>query len=475
MSLAVSQSLLLLNCLERFEKQSKEIQHRNELVELFCTQVIPFLTENGLLDALRKNWARQRDQMNLRVRETEAKALEEIQATADEIRLAVGVCSDEVIKAKQELIQRLISGEEKWYGTPLYRILFGELKQLLQCLLEAGHEHICVKYAKLGVRRIYVQRENPIKRWMIIRNGGQNGIPLTAKEAANAKKKGEKGLVSFYSDLELVEETFIEEFSFAPSVLDAYEAMDSVHWDRFQDPAVVWWYFETAFWYWKTTEFYFNEILRPKNGNDLGKHFQTTCEQATWREIADARDRVNDASRIPVIFTTGFFRTGLRTLANAIAVYLSQDPTTLEASPHKINDSLTHFELVLDGNELWVHVSFENQAIEKFFVQKFNEGPDLTGSRLHQFAKGLVEDPVEGTKKAKLVRKWESASKHINRLKLPMLLKQKFFAKSYSSHFDFKGARISLGSDLNEVRLILKDLRQNHLKSKERVENGKDG
>jgi hypothetical protein len=46
-----------------------------------------------------------------------------------------------------------------------------------------------------------------------------------------------------------------------------------------------------------------------------------------------------------------FFRTGIRTLANAIASYLSQDPATRDLPFQSAHSPTTTFELVLDVNE----------------------------------------------------------------------------------------------------------------------------
>lgn len=463
MNLAVNQSLLLMNCLERFERQSNEIQNRNELVELFCTQVIPLLAENSLLDELRKGWVHARDQMNLRVNENEAKAWEELKETADAIQITLGICPNEIITKKLALIQRLISGEEKWFGSPLYQILYDELKQLFELLANTGYIDLCKPYAKLAIRQIYVQTDpNQGERWIRVFGDHHSSKILSADELEIARKENEHSLLQVPPDYHLADETHIEKFTFAPTVLEAYNAMDAVHWNRFQDPVVVWWYFETAHWCWKTTEFYFNEVIRPKNGNDLERHFKTTCDQAAWREIADARDRVTNARRTPVIFTMAFFRAGIRTLANAIASYLSQDPATRDLPFQTTLSSTTTFELVLDGNELWVHVAFENQSIEKFFIQKFNDNAEPEGSYLHRFVKDILKDPTVGTKKAKLTRKWESASKHINRLKIPNFLKASFFRNVYGSSLQFQGNRVAI-TENEKVCQILSELRKRHL------------
>src|ERR1700722_9297321 len=110
MSLAISQSLLLLNCLERFEKQSEKITNRDELVNLFCEQVVPLLAENTLIGDLKKNWLLIRDQMHRRIQETETKALEEVKKTFTEVKKALGgYPTNEKISSKLELIGRLMS------------------------------------------------------------------------------------------------------------------------------------------------------------------------------------------------------------------------------------------------------------------------------------------------------------------------------------------------------------------------------
>ncbi len=93
------------------------------------------------------------------------------------------------------------------------------------------------------------------------------------------RREDESSLLSVPPDYHLVDETYIEEFFFAPTVLEAYAAMDAVHWDRHRDPAVVWWYFESALWCWKTTEFYFDEVVRPKNGIDIRNDFIKALKQ----------------------------------------------------------------------------------------------------------------------------------------------------------------------------------------------------
>ncbi len=467
MTLISNQPQILLNCLERFEQQSKEITDRHGLVTLFCEQVIPLLGKNALLDDLRKHWVLKRDLMHRKIQEKEVKALEEVKATFDELKEAIGNQANKNISQKLILIEGLITGEVKWYGNPLYRILYGELKQLFVILLNKGYIDLCKKYAKIATHKVCVQTDaNQGERWVQVLEEGRTSHILAAAELAVLRREDPESLMPISPDHHFIDETCVEEFFFAPAVLEAYASWDEVNWDCLCDPTVVWWYFESALHYWKTTEFYFDEVVRPKNGTDHEKHFKTTCEKMAWREIASVRNH-DDSIKVTIIFTDNFFRVGLRTLVNVINAHISQDPALSKAELQIIEPALTTFELALDGHELWVNVTFENQAVEKFFIQQFHEGPDPAGSRLHQFMKDTLEDPSSGIRKAKLIKKWESASKHIDRIKLPMVLKREFFTESHGSHFRFHGARISLKSnDGPDVKLSLHELRKNHLKSR---------
>ena len=252
MSASANNPLLLFNCLERFEKQSREITNRNDLVEFFCRHIIPLFAENSNIEDLRNEWKSRRNQLNQNIHETEARALNEIKNTFQEIKAAVGHANSEVITQRMTLIDRLMTGQEKWYGSPLYRFLYDELKQLFQLLLEAGYEDLCKKYANLATHKKYVQKDpNQGERWVYVLEGGRTSHFLSTKELEEAQKRGDENLLlPIPPDYTLMDETYIVEFSFAPSVIDAYAAMDAVHWDRLQDPVIVWWYFESALWCW---------------------------------------------------------------------------------------------------------------------------------------------------------------------------------------------------------------------------------
>ena len=120
---------------------------------------------------------------------------------------------------------------------------------------------------------------------------------------------------------------------------------------------------------------------------------------------------------------------------------------------------------MLEENELWIKVIFENRSTEKFCVQKFNEGVGGEESALFKFVKGIFTSPRAGEKRAKLRYKWETASKHIERIKLPVGLKKEFFKKPHSSSFIFGGLRVQLSSNVDDV---LSELHEEHLK-KERL------
>lgn len=324
---------------------------------------------------------------------------------------------------------------------------------------------MCKRFAKLTTKQVYEQKNpNQGERWVRVLENGFRSKVLSAEELKAIKKESRLGLMPIPLDYHLVNKTYIEELFFASTVAEAHEAMDTIRWDRFHSPEVVWWYFESAVWCWKTTECYLNEIVSLKNGQDSAKHFQTTCNKIAWTEISSAKRRCKEEA--PIIFTDDLFIKGLRTLINTISVYLSEGRLlTNGLTEDTFTEAFTSFELILEENVLWMHVTFENRDTEKFFVQKFYEVAQREGSYLRQFVQGLFDDPEASEKKATLKFKWESAAKHLNRIHLPKLLKKEFFFNTHGSYFHFQGTTVKVPSTKKkEIEFILAELRKRDAK-----------
>jgi hypothetical protein len=137
---------ILLACLERFEKQAHEFD-RNHNVVFFCKEVIPFLSQNPAIAILKEKWRSHREYLNHQVQESDAQALLETKEIFLEIKKSVN-SSNEAIDEKLSLIEKLISGQEKCYGSPLYRTIYNQLKRLCELLLKNGDHDLCKRYAK---------------------------------------------------------------------------------------------------------------------------------------------------------------------------------------------------------------------------------------------------------------------------------------------------------------------------------------
>jgi hypothetical protein len=458
-----SNPIIFLKFLERYEKQSREITSNNALIELFCNDIIPLLAESKVIASLREGWRNQRDQLNKRLQETEEKASKETIATFKKVKASIGDIKNQLIEEKISTIDNLVINKNKIYSDPFYRILYRELKQLFYLLLQAGHSDICKKYAKLATHKEYVQKNPDQKeRWAIIQEDDKTPKILTDKELTKAKSEG-LSLISVPVDYELIEKPYIDEFLFAPSVVEAYEVMDAIHWDQVRNPAIVWWYFESALWCWHTPEIHFDQILTSNKKKNDHKYFQVIGEKFAWQEIVGIKNTF-DAKFTPIIFTNNLFQMGFKTLINAIYDFLLKGDSALAKNTYTPEQNMVFFELKLNGNELWVHVTLSNDSIFKFYLQKFNEGIDADGSLIYRFMKDIIKNPEAGEKKANLSFSSESASKHINRIRLPVALKQAFFGRASRATFHFNGAKIALRSNDKETKAIFNKLRENHLK-----------
>ena len=222
----------LLTCLERFENQAHSITNDDHCTELFCKEIIPFLEQNPSIDLLKKQWRQHRAYLNQKVEETSAQALLEIKATYQEIKKALLNSDNSWISQKIALIDRQFKEDEKSIGPPLYRILYDELKGLLQLLLAAGYEDLCNKYAKVINRKVYIQQDpKQIDRWVQVLHHGKVSHFLSEEEIQTAKNRKES-ILCVPPEYELRDKVIIEEFTFAPAVIKAYALKDAIYWKR---------------------------------------------------------------------------------------------------------------------------------------------------------------------------------------------------------------------------------------------------
>ena len=401
---------LILQCLKRFEDQAIKAQNREDLVKLFCLEVVPFLAEATALDGLKQEWCDQKSKLNNRLQEAEYAALAEIKGMFQQVKRSIGDSGHELITRQIALLERLIHGKEVWHGSPLYRVLYEEEQRLLGMLLEAGYQKLCSRFGRVATR------------------------------------------TTMFED-GAVQELYMEQFTFAPSVSEAYAALDSISTSHLDDPAVAWWYFELALWCWRTPEAYFDMSMSSKFDE---QNFRLVCIRSAWKEIVGIRDHIDEAV-VPVVFTKDLFQKGLKSLINSVMQYAALEGRSRKGVLSR-EPAGTEFEMVLDGNELWIQVTFENKEAERFFIQRFHEGVGGEMSAPFKFVRSLVSDGRKGERRADLCYKWESASKLINRLRLPEELKRAFFGKSYGATFQFGGLRVAV--ELEISKKILYELKK---------------
>lgn len=393
---------IFLQCLERLETDAQKMTDRDELVRFFCERVVPFLAESDVISDLRSDWQKKYIQTNEAICDLQRRATTEVLASLQELKDSL--CKSRDVKIRQQLLH--LDEIAKQEEPPRYETLYYELKNLLFLALQAGYVDLCKRYALLASRKVYVANQ-------------------------------------------LSDEPYIDTFVFAPSVIKAYEAIENVHLGRLHDPSIVWGYFESVMWCWKTPRIYFEQPTK----KDQPISFQVLCNMSAWMEIAATRDRLELRSPV-VIFTNDLFQRGLNVIINAISMFLAGAPIRAVSTSC---DPEVAFTLVLDGNELWVHATFENWATEKFLVQAFHEGDDGEGSSLFKFVKSIFASPQRGERRARLLSEWETASKHISRLRLPEELKQAFFGqKAHGSTYYFAGTQVRI----KKAETIVKILRE---------------
>lgn len=413
---------LTMDTLARFEKQIASSTNRSQRIELCCLQAIPFLQSAPMLQPLLKKWRNQYAELSRQNVLYEAQALEEVTTTFRQIKAAVGKRKGATGKKIQN-IEEILAGRPGALGfvsKPLYEVVYWEIKELLEMLLTAGKLELCKQYAVLQERQKY--------------------------------------LVRLGQEPELVKEPYIQMFTFAPSVAQACSSDAMLHWGRRQDPAVMWYYFELAAWFWGLPEDYFEKTSDLLGRPDFDPLPALNVKSA-WLEIAEIKNRRAMKER-PIIFTEELFSEGFRTVANEIYAFMAKGCQIEEqdGAPSGVT-----FGLYLDENCLWVFVSLGLGGRSEYCLKRFNDG-GAEGSVPYNFVKKLLHEHSQGGDvEMGLMPKSQSIPKMIDRCGIPREIKSFFFGKSRGSRVCFKGARVTLEWQ-KDWRLIIKKLEKQHQK-----------
>lgn len=160
-------------------------------------------------------------------------------------------------------VDRSRRGFTSW---PLYREVYFEVKDLLEMLLKQGRYDLCSRYAVIGT--------NSRKEWYVV------------------------------------------EFTFAPieKVCSCEKMFD---YNRYQDPIVVWKYFEIAHLFWNIKD---EDIERELSSLYKTNPLHAMGTRGTWEEIANVKKQDENCEE-PLIFKVDFFKKGLRTLINEIITF----------------------------------------------------------------------------------------------------------------------------------------------------------
>lgn len=407
-------SQFLLDTLARFEEECKAALTHRDLVELFCVQIIPFLKEQPLIEPLRIKWSKKYKWLLEQVTVLEKAALEEVIGTFRQIEGTIG--KRRGLAKKIARINGILLGNPGAAGFtswPLYRNVFFEVKELLEMILKRGGRKICKNYAVLGVRDKYIDGSPKVKK-----------VP------------------------------YIMRYTFAPSVEKADQASSALYWDRVKDPAINWRYFESALWYWHTSESYFEQTsnLLKKNANPL----PALGEKLAWLEIAMHKNHL-PIDRVPTIFTNQLFKEGLYTIVNEITAFISNG-CQLKDSDHSIDRAI--LELHLNENELWVVIHLGLSEPCRFYLKRFNDGAN--GSRPYKFIQSLLHDHADGGEVLiDFADISENIPKVLERIGMRGSLRNQFFGRSRGDRVMFHGNKVAIPRD-EKCRFLLEELNGIH-------------
>ncbi len=395
-TLVDSQSLIIDNLLQ-FEKECVDITSRNELVVVFCQRVIPFLQKSIALKPLIDRWRQDRECLNYDYKESEKTALDKFIKIFEKVRRRLGADISDTLIKRIARVENTIKGKEGYLYIlpPLHDVVFDELKYLFNCLLNEGYTDLCERFVKIGTVREY---DPSIEKW--------------------------------------VDNPCVSEYTFAECLEDVSARRKAILWDQVHDPVVVWWYFESALWFWNTPKSYF-DTPRPKLNTKKAceKHAKALGSVGGWSEIASVQDK-SLYMKEPIIFTDRLFKQGLLTVITAVREFFSSLCQNKELGDREVTVelSLDAGDKGLDRDALWLSVIIAGEATKKYCLKKFNDG-----QRPYEFIKLLFDKYPKGGEVEVDLRESESIPKFIGRLGFTGELKKIFFGRSQGNRVMFKG------------------------------------
>ncbi|HEY2809926.1 MAG TPA: hypothetical protein VGJ00_00830 [Rhabdochlamydiaceae bacterium] len=103
---------VLLKSIDRYEQQIEDCQTRDDLIILFCTQIIPFLQTNTLLEPLTNEWLEKYLELAKEAEFCEKEALDEVKSVFSHV-VEVLKKPKKLIKEKVTHTRAILSGDQK--------------------------------------------------------------------------------------------------------------------------------------------------------------------------------------------------------------------------------------------------------------------------------------------------------------------------------------------------------------------------
>ncbi len=435
----------ILEPLHRLEASSDSIQDRKKLVEFFCVQVIPFIARYApilpLLEKLRTDYRNLKDAIKAHENNAIAECKKAFRQIKRDLKARASL-PDEAVLCLNEARSVFLKGQFRES-----QIYSDTVRDLLQLLLEVGFKDICAKHAELIEVGACIQIDLTQRPgWVLVNEQGKGKLfPFEGFSKSDALRN--PNLIFHHPEMEHVKTAQIHFFTFDPSSEKAVAASKRVYWGQLHDPAVVWHYFESALWCWNTPSSYFEDRLSSS---------ESQTEYVKWREISKLQGEVQDNNRI-VVFTERLFKEGLKTLINAISVFIAEETYKVEALPKVIEEAT--FKLFWEREQLWISVE-SSAGKEELCIQKFKDFGYTEGSEPKKFCKKLVQ--VSPEIQVPYQMPFDRAAHVLDRLNLPPSLKRQYFGTAQKDSVIYQGPEIHLSLEAKDLASIIQDLRTIH-------------
>ncbi|MBM3196267.1 MAG: hypothetical protein FJZ56_06965 [Chlamydiae bacterium] len=427
----------LLGPLSCFLKEALQETDLSSFFHIVCEAIMPFISQNSLLEPIRKEFETQRQEHLDLISRLEKATKRQVHDSYK--KLVACLKGSEIVKGEYfskclSKIDGLVNNatEERYYTPNEYEIAYEYMKDLCCEVVEKSYGHLIQEFVDIAHKNKHIENLVDTRR--------RNQLGLLK----------DQDMASFTH----IQNPYVERVKFAPALRKLQDERFLLSDLESEIPWVVYNHLCTAYWSWSTSKSYFTDkSLRYETPLNRARSMLWLEQHSCWCEMQAIKKRKH--SEIGGnLFSINRYKKHLSILETKITLALSRHAPELYQKQDK-NEVPYRYRLCLDYTELWFAIEWEKgRKPDCYLIAKPNHS-----SSTYEFFK-LISKAEAGEM---INAPDRTIADLIKRSNLSGEIRKIFFCKSSTYEVKFNGLNI-LGEakDQVNVTLLVKEVSKLH-------------